>query len=154
MQRFWKKVNKIDGCWLWIKPDPSNGYGRFMYHGKIMGAHRASWLIHRGNIPDGLWVLHRCDNPACVNPDHLFLGTHDDNMADMAAKHRAAFQQHPESAPKGERHGNAKLTDNDVREIRRLRAIGTPRKAVAQMFGISISNVKQITARTAWPHVV
>ena len=151
--RFWKKVTKTDGCWLWRNPDPSNGYGKFSYQGQVMGAHRVSWLIHYGDISDGLWVLHKCDTPACVNPDHLFLGTHDDNMADMTAKHRGRYQQHPETVTKGEQHGNAKLTENDVREIRRLRANGTPRQTVAQMFGISQSNVKQITARTAWAHV-
>jgi len=151
--RFWKKVNKTGTCWLWKDPDPSNGYGKFSYQGHVMGAHRASWLIHYGAIPDNLWVLHRCDVHACVRPDHLFLGTHDDNMADMTTKQRAAFQQHPENALKGEQHGNAKLTENDVREIRRLRAIGVSRMAVARMFGISQSSVKKITGRYSWAHV-
>lgn len=151
--RFWERVHKTDSCWLW-DGKWSSDYGRLGDAGhRTVLMHRFSWELHYGSIPDNLWVLHRCDNPSCVNPAHLFLGTHDDNMADMAAKHRAGFQQHPEKAPKGERHGNAKLTDENVRSIRRLRAQGIARKAVAQMFGISESNVKAITSHKAWPHI-
>jgi hypothetical protein len=151
--RFWAKVSKTDSCWNWKRPDPSNGYGKFTYQGRVMGAHRASWLIHYGPIPDNLWVLHRCDNHACIRPDHLFLGTHNDNMADMATKQRATFQQHPDIIPKGEQHRNAKLTDDQVREIRQLRSDGVPRRVIAQLFDISVSNVKRITSRKGWPHI-
>ena len=90
-QRFWAKVEPIPegrGCWEWVGSFQRRGYGSFSVHGTIKPAHRASWEMHNGPIPHGLWVLHKCDNPSCVNPLHLFLGTHVDNMLDMVAKKR------------------------------------------------------------------
>lgn len=82
------------GCWGWNGAtfSSSGGYAALRDHTRTVRAHRVSWELHRGTIPAGLWVLHHCDNPVCTNPDHLFLGTHDDNMADMVAKgrHRSA----------------------------------------------------------------
>lgn len=89
--RFWPRVQKTDGCWLWTGPKNQFGYGHMnsgRYHGNVRSSHRVSWLIHFGPIPPGLFVLHRCDNPPCVRPDHLFLGTQSDNLADMRAKGR------------------------------------------------------------------
>lgn len=91
-QRFWKKVEKTDHCWLWVGAISDTGYGNFSWDMRpilrAMGAHRASWLIHFGEIPGRLCVLHACDNRRCVRPDHLWLGTHLDNYADMRAKGR------------------------------------------------------------------
>ena len=93
-QRFWGFVNKTEGCWLWVGAN-NERYGLFSCFGRVMKAHRASWHLFVGPIPPGLHVLHKCDNPLCVRPDHLFLGTHVDNMADMARKGRARPQGHP-----------------------------------------------------------
>lgn len=88
--RFWRKVQKSDGCWWWISVRNEDGYGQFRNDelGRMEGAHRFSWRLTHGDIPHGMCVLHHCDNPPCVNPDHLFLGTQQDNIADMHAKGR------------------------------------------------------------------
>jgi hypothetical protein len=103
--RFWARVDSSqpDGCWIWKGRRTTRGYGTVNAGlGKNLAAHRASWQIHNGPIPDGLWVLHHCDNPSCVRPDHLFLGTHDDNMRDMALKGRnARFQATKTHCPAG-----------------------------------------------------
>lgn len=91
-KRFWPKVKMGAGCWEWTGSAGEKGYGYLHSGGKVerkpLRAHRVSWEIHNGSIPDGLWVLHRCDNPRCVRPDHLFLGDRSDNMRDCAAKGR------------------------------------------------------------------
>lgn len=96
--RFWSQVSQgdVQECWEWQSCLNPNGYGRIGHGGRggrKCAAHRVSWEIHYGAIPDSLWVLHKCDNPACVNPNHLFLGSHQDNMDDMIAKGRAAWQK-------------------------------------------------------------
>jgi hypothetical protein len=94
--RFWAKVEKMpDGCWVWQAARSVSGYGLLAPSGGVRGdrrAHRVSWELHNGPIPAGLWVLHSCDNPPCVNPDHLFLGTRSDNMRDCASKGRLNTQ--------------------------------------------------------------
>lgn len=87
-EAFWSRVDKSGDCWLWTKFVNSNGYGRLTYRRKQYSAHRIAFLLAVGDIPPGLNVLHRCDNPPCVRPDHLFLGTQADNMRDMAQKNR------------------------------------------------------------------
>lgn len=116
-KRFWPKVDKTDGhgpagdCWIWTASTDIYGYGIVGVGGRNKGAHRASWEIHNGPIPEGLKVLHHCDNPPCVRPNHLFLGTQKDNMDDMNAKGRRG-------------KGPAKLTVAQALEIRQLYATG------------------------------
>lgn len=131
-ERFWAKVpdRPSDDCWEWTG-SRVDGYGHFGVGRGVKKAHRISWaLAHEVPIPDGMYVCHHCDNRACVNPDHLFLGTHAENMADMVAKGRAADRW-------GARNPNARLTDEDVAEIRRLRTEeGMTQQAIADQFGV------------------
>lgn len=159
-RRFWDKVDKIPGgCWLWTASTRHKGYGAFVYRrdGKTVNgrAHRYSYELHVGPIPDGLMVLHSCDTPACVNPSHLFLGTNTDNVRDMIAKDRKVKggTYGPGDYERGERHHNARLTEADVREIRRLASIGTPQAKIAKQFGTSQGNISPIVNRKAWDHV-
>ena len=146
-ERFWAKVDRRDAdkCWPWSASRVGWGHGQFrLANGKQGKAHRFSWELHNGRIPAGLCVLHRCDNPPCVNPAHLFLGTHADNMADRDAKGRGIVQR-------GELNHNAKLTREDVLAIRS--STGTL-ASVAAMFGTDQANVSLIRRRLSWAHVV
>lgn len=141
IDRFWSYVDKSGDCWLWLAAKNKYGYGKFSPAGV---AHRFSYELHFGEIPDGMFVCHRCDNPPCVRPDHLFLGTPADNTADMISKKRHRF---------GESHGNAKLTDAVVRDIRAMRDDGYSFYAIAERFGVNRSTVARAT-RNLWQHVV
>jgi len=123
---FWSKCEKTVGCWTWQHRTSGSGYGRIKRHRKEMPAHKYAWEITFGKVPDGLLVLHRCDNPLCIRPDHLFLGTQSDNITDCAKKGR-----HPKS----------KLTADQVREIRKLRSEGIFAKDIAPRFGVSLGTI-------------
>lgn len=125
-EKFWPKVNKSDGCWNWNGFIYRNGYGQASHRNKKILAHRASWMVNNGPIPKGMFVLHHCDNPSCVNPDHLFLGTHQDNMRDQKAKGRHFS---PFTAKK-------KLTDDSIRKIRTSFVRGTGKKLAAE-YGVT-----------------
>lgn len=148
IERFEASVEKSDGCWLWLGAPQSQGYGEMLINGRHYLAHRLSYELFKGPIPEGLEVCHECDNPPCVNPDHLFLGTHRDNMRDMAQKGRAAI-----AGPAGERHGMSKLTVSDVREIRQRAAIGHSYRQLAEAFGVDSTNISLIVRRKAWKAV-
>lgn len=157
---FWNKVDKAETCWLW-KGATSYGYGKCNFRGERNWlAHRASWVMAHGEIPEGLWVLHKCDVRACVNPDHLFLGTPTDNVRDMMSKGRHYHgdrqwtRKHPERVPRGEKAVHAKLTAEKVREMRRLFAAGGISKMeLSRRFGVTHATVRRILSRTIWTHV-
>jgi len=153
-ERFWAKVSRGDGdaCWTWTAAVWGNGYGCFRMEGRPASAHRVSWSFTNGAIPDGAHVLHRCDNRRCVNPAHLFLGTHADNMRDMAAKGRATGW--PPSArariPHGSRVKTSKLTESDVAEIRELMKSGARGTDVARRYGVTHSVIYRIRNGRSW----
>jgi hypothetical protein len=157
LDRFWSKVDKSGDCWVWKDSTKGFGYGIFaVTHGKQVGAHRFSWEIHNGPIPEGLEVCHKCDNPPCVNPDHLFLGTHTENLLDMHAKGRGArgdrhgARTKPESIKRGEQRSTL-LTWTDVDEIRRRYAAGgVYLHELGAEFGISKENVYNIVHFRTW----
>jgi hypothetical protein len=145
--RFWAKVARGPGCWEWTGA-LSRGYGQFAVGGskRVLGAHRVSWEHVNGPVPPGLFVLHRCDNPRCVRPDHLFIGTIKDNTADMLAKGR-------HNPPRGSRCGTSKLTESDAAAIRSLAAEGFAHPIIASRFSVSRPTVSLIVARKTWRHV-
>ncbi len=144
MDEFWTKVERTESCWIWQGAMWRNGYGRFK-DGPMMYAHRASYIITHGGIPYGLQILHRCDNRACVNPDHLFLGTQRDNMRDMVAKGRQG-----DKARQGTANGRSKLSPEDVAEIRKKHASGVSISAIAREYGVSRPNIRFIVTRVTW----
>ena len=135
-------------CWAWtgsrLKRNGRYTYGVFSIKRRQVRATRLAWAIRHGSPPGDLIVCHRCDNPACVNPDHLFLGTHADNMADKVHKGRQV---------RGERHYRSKLTATDIVEIRRRVANGETQTSVASDYGIRSNNVSFIVNRVTWKHV-
>lgn len=149
---FWAKVDRRgeDDCWPWLAglAGSGSGHGQFWRPANKRSqpehAHRSSWRINVGPIPRGKCVLHRCDNPPCVNPKHLFLGTRADNMRDMKSKDRQA---------RGCQKPNAKLSDRLVQEMRFLVASGLPQKDVAEAHGISRGLMSEIINRKKWAHV-
>lgn len=145
--RFWAKVEVIDGCWEWTGYKNNTGYGSFMVEGgAVRLAHRVSYEMHRGAIPKtgnhrDTCVLHRCDNRRCVNPDHLFIGTDADNAADKVAKGRVKRLF-------GSANGRTKLTKSDVIAIRAAK--GATQREIGESFGISHTHVRNILTGKHW----
>lgn len=144
LEDFWTHVSRTDGCWLWTASVNSGGYGQLWVSGKIRLAHRVAWELTHGRIENrasfhGTCVCHRCDTPRCVRPGHLFLGTHQENLADAGRKGRMRGM----SGVVGERHPKSKLTDTQRSEIRRLRGIQKQRET-ARDFGVSQGTVSKI----------
>lgn len=138
--KFWKKVSKIDnGCWVWLGSKDKNGYGVVRRNNKTYFAHRYSFYLENNYFPSKLYVLHKCDNTACVNPNHLFLGTQKDNMDDMKSKGRDNRYS-----------GNRKLSLNEVKEIRSKLANGKRNKDVAIEYKISVHHVSKIKNNIYW----
>jgi hypothetical protein len=150
-ERFDEKWSEKDECWIWNSRFNSAGQIRantFSLNGKIMRAYRASFILHKGDIPEGAAICHNCDNPLCVNPDHLWVGSNAENTADMHNKRRA-------NTPKGEQHSSAKLTEADVKAIRLVMS-DAPRgaqKALALRYGISKSTIQDIRSGKIWKSV-
>ena len=141
-----------NGCIEWqgkrtVKGKRSaGGYGQVSVNGRLLLAHRVAWELAHGPIPVGMFVCHICDNPSCVNVDHLFLGSHTDNMRDAKLKGRL-------TGPRGSSNRWVKLTETDVLEIRSLRTSGADLKSIADRFGICFQNVSMIANRKTWRHI-
>ena len=142
--RFWSKVDKSGDCWIWTAATDGRGYGKLGVDKKPLRAHRLSYQFAFGDIPEGLCVLHKCDIPICVNPNHLFLGTQADNMLDKTRKGR---QQ------RGIMHPSAKLSENDVLNIRKLSSDGIRNFILAKLFEVHFATVSDIVLRRTWRHI-
>lgn len=170
------------GCWNWTGSTDGR-YGQIFYCRRLWKSHRVSWTVFRGPIPEGLNVLHRCDNTRCINPDHLFLGTQSDNLIDCAGKGRSGaktrpdrlargdangarkwperlargdqngLRRHPQSVRRGEKSATAKLTDEQAREIRERGMHGERRCDIAKRFGVSERTIHRILKWEAFKHV-
>ena len=145
-ERFWRKVSKVSECWEWIASLDSSGYGFFSLNGHMRRAHRVSWEIHNGSVPEGLQVLHHCDNRKCIRPIHLFLGTNNDNIADRMAKGR-------KSGASGERNGHAKLSWPQVFEIRKRLAFKESQELLARDYKVSQQLISRIACGGIWDAV-
>lgn len=151
LARFWAKVDQSGDCWLWTACRNKGGYGSFAAvarkgHAHTVLAHRFSWAIHNGPIPDGLDVLHRCDTPACVNPAHLFLGTDVENVADKFNKGRQADVR-------GEGNGRAILAAEDVQAIRQRHKAGESYRVLGIAYGVTKIAIAKIVRRENWAHI-
>lgn len=146
MLDFWSRVSVLnpEDCWPWLKGKANNGYGRYTKakrSGMPSGAHQVSWILTYGNIPHGLYVLHKCDNPGCVNPYHLFLGTAKDNALDKVSKNRQ---------PRGEQISSHKLTSLQVKQIKEdTRST----KDIAKAYNVSSVLIFKIKRNESWRHI-
>lgn len=148
-ERFWRKVIVTETCWLWKNAKNNKGYGRLSDGVSVQCSHRIAWAMFRGSIPANIMVLHGCDTPLCVNPNHLFLGTQLDNVRDMMNKGRSNFWP----GHHGERHVRAKLTDAAAREIVEQIAAGiATRKELAVRWGVSYATVCHLLQGRSWHH--
>ena len=163
--RFWSRATKTNGCWLWTGA-PVGEYPRFRVGGANYHANRIAWELSRNDkIPAGMVVRHACDDPRCINPDHLVLGTQLDNALDRSSRGRscagarrsAAWQKAVESYGdhwlRGEHHLSAKLTEAQVREVRRLRESGLSLSEIGRRFSVSHQSIRAIVVGKSWRHV-
>ena len=144
---FWDRVDKSGECWIWTGAKDGKGYGRLWHEGKLQQAHRVAWQIENGPIPNSLLACHHCDNPPCVRPDHLFLGTVKDNAEDMVSKGRNRSGHFV-----GQDHPRAILTEDQVMAIRALEG-SMSRPKIAAQFGVAAITVTRIHRRTLWGHL-
>ena len=175
-EEFWGRVDQstgVDSCWIWTKGKNDRGYGLASYQGLSWKAHRLAALLS-GMVIDDLCVLHKCDNPPCVNPSHLFVGTRGDNNRDTSRKGRMATgdrhwtrmnpesvkrgdmhytKSNPELVSRGEANGMAKLRQKDVEEIRFLRFLGLAYPEIASHYGVYRSTIQKIITRKTWCHI-
>lgn len=135
-------INPVTGCWEWLGHKVRDGYGAFRFNGKDRRAHRVSFMLFKGEVPDDIDVLHTCDNSGCVNPEHLFLGDHSTNMKDMYAKAR----RHN----KGTSNPNVQLAEEDIINIRASTLSG---KELATLYDVSPTNIRHIRKRKTWRHI-
>lgn len=147
-EKFLTKILKTEHCWLWQGSRFSDGmrYGQFRFNGKNWKTHRFSYAIHIGSIPCGMSVLHTCDNPICVNPAHLYLGNHNQNMKDMAERGRRR-------SDKGECNPMAKLTTCEVRDILTSNLFGVRQRILSAQYSVTEGTISGIVSRRDWKHV-
>ena len=143
LERFEEKYcpEPNSGCWLWTHGTNRKGYGHFYFNGERWMAHRASWVMAHGEIPKGMHVLHRCDTPCCVRPDHLWLGSNADNVADCMTKRRHRF---------GSKSNLAKIDDKTALQIYNDRSSA---KQIAQRHNLHISTIRRIKSKLIWKHI-
>ena len=141
MKRFWDKVDKTDSCWNWVAGKFASGYEQFRLNGSSVRAHRLSLELEGVDIPSDMCVCHSCDNPSCVNPDHLFLATNKENSMDMVKKGRSMA---------GERHASSKLSWKDVRAIRSAHKNGASRKDLVSFYPVGAAQLGRIIRHERW----
>lgn len=150
--RYWAKVDRTGDCWVW-KASVVKGYGQIRRKvgdkHTVALAHRVAYEMCHGEIPAGLQVLHRCDNPLCVRPSHLFLGTNKENNDDKMRKGR-----HGHGTQHGEQASGAKLTEDSIRQIRSMRAQGMLLREIGEKFGVHYMTIGQIVSGKTWKHVL
>lgn len=144
IKKFFQNIIKTESCWIWNGKKLPKGYGAFLLNSAKILAHRFSYFYHFGVLPNDLCVCHTCDNPSCVNPNHLFLGTRKDNMKDMVNKGRSRT---------GEKHHNLKLTEELVLEIRERARNGENRNQMAREYKIHKRHLRAILSRRFWTHI-
>lgn len=142
---FWNRVDKTESCWIWKGRTDRQGYGWFRWDYRDQKSHRLSYQWAKGSIPQGQFVCHSCDNPSCVNPDHLWIGSLQDNHRDMMNKGRHGY-----GVMKGSKNASAKLTEAQVLEIR---ATPGPNWRIAEKYGVSKCTIDEIKTRTTWRHI-
>lgn len=146
LDRFLSKISIDDsGCWLWMAGKSRAGYGQMRINKKTIYAHRLSYEINKGDIPYGFCILHSCDNPACVNPEHLSIGTQKDNLQDMWRKKRGIIPHY-----RGEKNSQSKLTAKQVKQIRKLCSYGAVQSKIAKRYGVSNTAIGYILSGRNW----
>lgn len=153
INRFWSCVDKSggpDACWEWTRSKKAFGHGRVSLGGRDLLAHRVAYVLTYGDVPRGTMICHACDNPSCCNPTHLWAGTQGDNVRDCVAKGRNSNGE----PLRGEEHGRAKVTEDEVREIRRLHREGLAGyRVLGKRYGLTAMAIKAIVRRKSWAHV-
>lgn len=147
IDRFNAKYQKDEsGCWIWTASCAGKGYGQIKLPGtrRQIYAHRLSYLIHKGELPDAKHICHTCDNPKCVNPDHLFVGTSQDNHDDMKAKGRHTY---------GEKSATVKSTTKEVLQMKAMIKAGVPQTKIAALFGLHQTTISKINRAERWKHL-
>lgn len=158
LNRFWSRVDIKDSseCWNWLRLKDKDGYGRICIDSTDVRAHRLSYIIHYGEIPKGLLICHKCNNPSCCNPCHLYAGTPKENMQDCKNSGRLKSYENIRKYQQthfGEKHPRAKLTENQVLKIKKLLSKGIKQGILAEKFNISRQTISNINVGNGWRHL-